>query len=155
MTISRNNSTGARQRVWDYMRGGAARHISDVARAASASEISVRAYLNALEVRGYVEFEHLGYSGRAQVRTARLIKDTGPRSPSWSVHTDDFRDWNLEPAMGGAELGALIRATGLSIRQWLAVHGVAPTTQTRIRQMVEGQRPVSQRIADLARGVSN
>lgn len=151
MTISRQKSGGARQRIWDVLRAGQPVQISDIAHRGETSEISVRAYLNALEARGYIEFQHLGYVARGPVRTAQLVRNTGPRCPSWSVHTNQFRDWNIDQPMSGADLGGEIAASGLSIRGWLVKHGLPPSEQTRVRQMINGQRPVSQKIANMAK----
>lgn len=129
--------------------------MSDLLAASGGAQVSVRAYIAALEKRDYVRVDDRGYVNRGIERVVRLIRNTGPRAPAWSVHSGEFRDWNLDPAMSGDVLGALIGKTGLSLRGWLIANNLPPTNQTRLRQMISGHRPVSENIAALARQLSN
>lgn len=140
--IARTQSGGARQKAWDALRRKAWPSAAELARHIGTSESGLRSYIGALMARDYVVRHADG--------SIELVNKTGSRCPSWSVHTDDFRDWNLEPAMSGKELGRIIKRSGLTLRQWLVKNGLDASEQTRLRQMVNGQRPVSGRIAAAA-----
>lgn len=143
--ITRQTGGGARQKAWDLLRAKDYQSTKSLADAIGCAAAGLRGYVAALVDHGYVQ--------RLDDGTLRLTRVTGPRAPSWNVHSGDFRDWNIEPGMTGSELQALIRATGLSDAAWLRSHGLPPENSTRLRQMMNGQRPVSDAIATLARAM--
>lgn len=50
--------------------------------------------------------------------------------------------------MSGAQLKAIVTASGLSVSDWLRSIGRHPAEATRLRQMMNGQRPVSAVLAE-------
>lgn len=138
----RAKTSGYRQLAWDYLREQPCASVSALASAVGGSAEGLRSYVAELERRGYVE--------RSVTGGITLIKDTGPRSPSWSVHTGEFRDWNLDPGMTAQQLGEIVKSSGLPLSGWLEKHGFSGGGATRLRQMIEGQRPVSKEIARAA-----
>jgi len=141
--IDQNRGGGARQRAWNALREAQWESVEALARNIGCSAPALRNYIRGLEQNGYIKREVDG--------TVTLVRDTGQRSPAYSIHTGDFRDWNLDPAMSATELREAINLSGLSIRQWLIAKGLSPTMQTRVRQMMNGQRPVQPKIARAAR----
>lgn len=134
----RSTGTGYRQKAWTALRRRVYPDVANLAEAIGASPNGLRPYIAVLEARGYIAREDGG--------GIHLVNDTGLRAPSWSVHTGDFRDWNIEPAMKASELKAVVKASGLSLSGWLAANGFDIHGATRLRQMMNGQRPVSNEI---------
>lgn len=71
------------------------------------------------------------------------MKNTGRQAPSVSIQRGTLHDYNLHPPMSGERLGAIIKASGLSLSAWLKRHEMHPAGTTRLRQMITGRRPVS------------
>ncbi len=152
----RQKSGGARQKLWDILRAATEPcDVLDIYQKLGVTTNTLRPYINALAARGYIDVVEQKYDGPSLVRMLELVRNTGPRAPSWTAATDAFRDWNIDPAMSGDELRKLIRATGLSDAEWLKKHNMSPTNSSRLRDMMSGKRPVSEAIADAAQGVSN
>lgn len=141
--IERQNSGGGRQKAWDRLAKGPAESVRALGQELGVSENGLRSYIAALVDRGYIAREVDG--------SLTMIRHTGPRSPSYSVHTDQFRDWNIEPAMSATEFARLLQASGLSVNDWLRAAGMRIENSTRIRQMKNGQRPVSSIMAEAAK----
>ncbi len=139
----RVKSTGYRQRAWDCLRAQSWRSVQALADHIQCSADGLRGYIALLETHGYVR--------RVSDGSFSLISDTGQRAPSASVHTGDLRDWNKQPTMSGRDLEAVIEKSGLSLSGWLRAHGKHPAGTTRLRQMINGQRPVSEDMALIAR----
>ena len=140
--IERRHSGGSRQTAWDKLHLADFATVEELGVAVGCPGSSLRPYVAALEKRGYVRRLATGH--------IHLDRYTGPRAPSWSVHTDDFRDWNLDPPMAGEELARLIDLSGLSIAQWVRAADLPRPHSTRVRQMINGQRPVTPIYADAA-----
>lgn len=140
---ARAKSTGYRQAAWDRLRKKPSESVSDLAAAIGCSADGLRAYIAALEIRGYV--------ARANTGHISLAKNSGPRAPAWSVHTNDFRDWNIDKPMSGAALKKIVTRSGLSETDFLRACGFHEAGSTRLRQMINGQRPVSSDIEAAAR----
>lgn len=93
-----------------------------------------------------------GGSGKMPVVGAvELGRRTGPRAPSFNSLSGGFRDWNLDPAMTAVELRQAVNDSGLSVVEWLRARGLHVAGATRLRQMMSGQRPVSDEIAETVR----
>ncbi len=135
--------TGYRQRAWDALRKNIYADAALLAEMAGATSGGLSAYITALKERGYIVQAPEGIE---------LTRDTGPRAPSFNVGAGEFRDWNLQPAMRPAELKAVIRESGLTLAAWLAAHGFDRHNTTRLRQMLNGQRPISDAITAAAKG---
>ncbi|PZR44044.1 MAG: hypothetical protein DI537_61665, partial [Stutzerimonas stutzeri] len=140
----RTKSTGYRQKAWDALRGQEWPSVKALADHLGCADSGLRGYVGGLEAHGYV--------ARSNVGAIILARDTGPRAPSYNVNTREFRDWNVSPVMTGAQLKAIVAASGLSISDWLRSIGRHPAEATRLRQMMNGQRPVSTVLAELLGG---
>lgn len=146
--IRRQTSGGLRQAVWSLLLDGRPRAIEEIAAITGGAGASIRPYISALEARGYIKD---AADSQPRRRVVLLAQRTGPRAPSWSVTTDQFRDWNRDPAMSARDLKHAVEQSGLSLSGWLSAHGFRPEGATRLRQMMTGQRPVSDEIASAAR----
>ena len=142
MTRARQHSAGYRQQAWDRLRGGPWRQgVTALAKAIGCTREGLSSYLGILREQGYL----------AQASDIELVKNTGPRAPSANLGRRSLHDWNLNPPMTGAQLQSAVRASGLSNAAWLAGRGFSPNGTTRLRQMMNGQRPVSPAIEEAAR----
>lgn len=139
----RPTSTGYRQKAWDALRKQPWPTVSALATEIGAVATGLRNYVAALSARGYI----VKRVGDGQLT---LVQDTGPRAPSWSLATDEFRDWNIEPPMDGGRLRSIVEDSGLSYGEWLVSHGFNRAGVTRLRAMMNGQRPVSSEIESAA-----
>lgn len=137
---NRSNSEGFRQKLWDALRQQSWEAVADLTEHVGCSQTGARTYLNALRKRGYL----------GPGPTLTLIKHTGPLSPGYTAETGEFRDWNLEPLMPGAQLGAILTSLSLSPSAWLRRHGKSTSATTRVREMIEGKRPVTADIESAA-----
>lgn len=131
----RTKSTGYRQAAWDALRLQPWENVAELAKAIGASPDGLRSYVRALIGASLVSRDALG--------TIRLVRDTGPRAPSFSLSTGELHDWNTHPRISPEQAKAIIAASGLSLTQWLESNGFSPNGQTRLRQMLNGQRPMS------------
>jgi hypothetical protein len=138
----REKGGGYRQAAWDALQSQAWPTVKALADHIGCGDSGLRDYIAALEDRGYID------RSNDQIL---LKKATGPRAPTLSVQTGTFRDWNLNPPMPGSVLKAIIAESGLSLSKWLISNGFHAAGTTRLRQMVNGQRPVSDEIAEAAR----
>ena len=143
MTRTISKSGRSRQRIWDALRK-ARRPLParEIAVQAKADKVTVWGYLGGLKTAGYASDSEEGWS---------LLRNTGPRSPSLNVNTGQFHDWNLEPSMSRKELARAFKASGLSMNQFGVAVGLGENNGTRIRQMMDGQRPVSPKVEEGAR----
>lgn len=143
MTRPISKSGGSRQRVWTALRK-ASRPLSagEISTIAKADKITVWGYLTGLKAHGYVANTEEGWT---------LEKNTGPRSPSINVNTGSFHDWNLAPPMSGKELQKAFKASDLSMNQFGVAVGLGENNGMRLRQMLDGQRPVSPKIEEGAK----
>lgn len=138
MMKNRNRSTGYRQKAWTALRKSEFASVAALADHIKCSPDGLRAYVAGLEAHGYVQRGNLGQ--------LTLARNTGARAPSWSVHTGNLRDWNLEPSMTASQLRTAIKKSGMTVVEWLRAHGKHEAGATRLRQMMNGQRPVSPEI---------
>lgn len=138
----RTKSTGYRQAAWDALRLERFASVQTLAERIDCAPSGLRNYVRGLETNGYIN--------RADDGQIELVKNTGARAPSFNINTGDFRDWNTDPTMTGERLSAIVSASGLTISAWLTEIGHHPAEMTRFRQMMNGQRPVSQPISDAA-----
>lgn len=135
----RQRGGGARQRAWDLLLRSEVQSAAALAAQICAEPGSISPYLNGLIKHGY-----LVKSSGGQLA---LQKKTGPRAPGWSVHTGEMVDWNLVTTASPEALRSAIKASGLSISAWLRAAGLPEYETTRVRQMMNGQRPISPRVA--------
>lgn len=139
----RSKSTGYRQHAWDLLQLRDWPSVNALAAHIGCAASGLRNYISGLEDHGYLR--------RGEDGSLHLAKKTGPRAPSLNINTGEIKDWNREPSMAGSELMAIVANSGLSVVEWLREHGFHPATSTRLRQMMNGQRPVSQEIEAAAR----
>lgn len=127
---------GGRQAMWTALRRGGELTLGTLAAASGSEASSVRVYMHALQVAGYLAHEGDIY---------RLINDTGARAPSASTARGAtvVYDWNLNPPMRGSELRHIWQDTALSLSAFGAALGLGGNAATRLRQMMDGQRPIS------------
>ena len=142
----RDKGGGYRQAAWDALQGHAWPTVQALADHIGAGSSGLRDYIAALEDRGYID------RSNDQVL---LKKNTGPRAPTLSIQAGTFRDWNLNPPMSPAVLKAIVADSGLSASAWLVANGFHAAGTTRLRQMMNGQRPVSDEIAAAALSISH
>lgn len=133
-----SKSGGSRQRIWNVLRS-ASRPLpaGEIATRARADQGTVWGYLSGLKSHGYAANGDEGWT---------LEKNTGPRSPSINVNEGRFHDWNLAPSMSPAELRRAFKKSGLSMNQFGVAVGVGENNGTRIREMMDGGRPVSPKV---------
>jgi hypothetical protein len=138
----RTKSTGYRQAAWDMLLSGPQKSIEEMARRLGCASSGLRGYIRVLQAHGYIDRDNLN--------NLILVKNTGPRAPSANINTGEMRDWNVNPTMTGEQLGAIVTASGLSHGAWLESINHHRTEATRLRQMINGQRPVSGPISEAA-----
>jgi hypothetical protein len=138
----RTKSTGYRQAAWDRLRERPYESVKALADTIGCSADGLRSYIAGLVDHGYLTRDNVG--------AISIARNTGDRAPSYSVHTREFRDWNVDPIMTADQLRAIVAASGLSVSDWLRAIDHHPSESTRLRQMMNGQRPVSTNIAEAA-----
>lgn len=135
----RKRSGGARQRAWDILLQSNAQSASALAEQIGVEPGTISPYLNGLIKHGYLVRDSSGQLA--------LKKKTGPRAPGWSVHSGELVDWNIVTTASPEALHSAIKSSGLSISAWLRAAGIPEYETTRVRQMINGQRPISSRVA--------
>ncbi|NJM50190.1 MAG: hypothetical protein HC843_04345 [Sphingomonadales bacterium] len=141
----------ARQRCWTilYKRNKPIR-MDDLCLVAQTTSASTRPWLKALENHQYLNVAEF-HEDRSKIRVFTLIKKSGPIAPSWSAHTEELRDWNLEPRINAKQLTAIINANAPTLKKWMAMHQLHHAGQTRLRQMMSGNRKITATIENAAR----
>lgn len=141
MKYARQRPSGPRQRIWDVLRR-AQKPLSrqEIARRASADLNQTSSFLSLGKRAGYFDAANMEW---------RLIKNTGPVAPliSGSGHV---RDLNEFPPMSGIELNSIIKNSGFSVAGFAEKYGLGRGMTTRIRQMINGQRPVGLSVEEAA-----
>ncbi|GAA0206881.1 hypothetical protein GCM10009081_22420 [Brevundimonas nasdae] len=143
----RLRSTGYRQAAWDALKHKPFESVRALADVLGCSADGLRSYIAALEAHQYIQ--------RGDDGVITLVKKTGPRAPSWSVHSRELRDWNQDPAMSADALKKIVSQSGLSDAAWLRAIGKHEAGATRLRQMMNGQRPVSTEMAQAAKAFAS
>jgi hypothetical protein len=140
MTLKR--AAGTRQRIWDTLRRARSPlSVTEIAKRAECNEDTLRVYLSALRRHEYIEIADHQYT---------ITKRPGPICPSSNAAKNEFRDWNLEPPMDPEDLRQIWALSGLTMRQFALALGMGEGTGTRLRQMIEGQRMISDSIRERA-----
>lgn len=139
---------GARQKVWNALRRrkspATIRELADVS---GATAPQVRGFLAVLHDHGYLDWRADGPTSPAEVT---LVKDTGPSCPSVSTERRTVHDWNVNPPMTGAELRRIWSESGLSMNQFGVALGLGQNNGTRLKQMMDGHRPVTPTVESAA-----
>lgn len=140
MTLKR--AAGTRQRIWDTLRRARGPlSVAEIAKRAECNENTLRVYLSALRRHEYIEIADHQYI---------LAKRTGSICPSYNAAKNELRDWNLEPPMAPEDLRQIWDLSGLTMRQFALALGMGEGTGTRLRQMIEGQRVIPDRVQEAA-----
>lgn len=128
----------ARQRAWERLRQGPVVSIQELADAARGKHSGIAGWVRVLCDAGYIRRDQRGLT---------LTNNTGPRAPSVSTKTGTItRDWNLDLPIDHRRLRAVVHASGLSFSGWLKAHGLHPSLTTKLREMMDGGRPITARI---------
>lgn len=145
---ARRLTADTQQRLWTYLRRGRAITVSDLAKAASASQVYARRYIAFLSEAGYLEGDRGG--------AWRLTRDTGrlaPRLTKEGVKFVGLWDPNLDPPMPPEELAGIRAALRLTLSSFAVALGWSPKSAIHVRRMERGQKPIAPEIAEKARGL--
>ena len=146
-------SGGARQKIWNALRRRkTAVTISELAELSGSTASQIRGFLAVLKDHGYLDWT-IKYE-RAPVQVT-LINNTGPRCPSVSIEKKTVHDWNLNPPMSRSDLRKVWKETGLSLSAFGDALGLGRNHGTKIKQMIDGSRPVSPAVEAAAKALLN
>lgn len=128
-----------RQRIWDVlMFAHEPLSLSDIRGQADCASEPAERYLSAMKKAEYVSHERGSWA---------LVKKTGPIALKINSR-GHYRDFNLDPPVLGEAIKQYRELRGLSLSQFgLMVYGYSGVS-TRLREMENGTRPVSQRVEE-------
>lgn len=121
------HATPERQRAWENLRTKPYPSIGALAEASAFSRNNLSRYLRGLAAAGYVDLGSL-----------RLVRDPGPIAP----RLYDGRLYDLNDATLPDRLARAVRRTP-SRSEWLRRAGLSPSHATRLKQMMNGTRPIT------------
>ena len=144
-------SGGARQKIWNALRRRSQPvTIAELAELSGSTRSQIRAFLSVLHNHGYLDWR--SEYQRAPVEVT-LVIDTGPQCPSVSTEKNTMHDWNLNPAMPANDLKKLFQSLreeaeknygeNYSMNRFGVDLGLGENNGSRIRDMMNGRRPIS------------
>lgn len=135
MRPKRTQGASGRQAMWNLLRAGDEVSLAEMAEASGSPNISAATYMSALVCHGYVE--------RVGRGSFRLVRNTGKCAPSTNAAAGTLFDWNLNPPMAPDRLRAIWQNSGLTLNKFGVALGLSVGSGTRLKQMIEGGRPIS------------